>query len=129
MGEAVMADPMRIFAFRRALTIDPYILPVNSATVPVAVQIDQAGIRAAGVTSFKIMNPTNVWVWYRGWNGSASDMPAIKEKGHYLPPGGIDVNTSQIPQWIAAHAQAEPGFPLPSDFTGYRLIMVYGSGL
>ena len=121
-----MADPTRSFPFRRALLINPVLIPVRAT--PQAVQIDQTGIRAQGVTSFKMYNPTNVWVWYRGWNGAQGDMPTVKEMGHYIAPGATDVNTSQIPQWIAAEAQAEPGLPLPSDFTGYRLVMIYGSG-
>lgn len=124
MGQAVID---RVFPFRRALAIDPIIIPV--AATPVAVTIDQAAIRLQGVTAFKIYNPTNVWVWYRGWTGAVGDMPVIAEKGHYLAPGMVDLNTSQIPQWIAAQAQAEPGLPLPGSFTGYRLVMIYGSGL
>lgn len=121
----------RVFPFRRALAINPVFLTINSATVPVPAAVDQVGIKAAGVTSFKMHNPTPFWVWYRGWTGLVGDMPTIKEMGHYIPPGGIDLNTSQIPNWIAAQPQAEPGVPLPSDLAtaGYRLIMIYGSGI
>lgn len=130
MGEAVMADPQRVFAFRRALTVDPVILPINSTTTPVQVPINKAALTAAGVTSFKMHNPTSFWVWYRGWS-TGSSMPTIIEKGHYLPPGGVDLNTSQLPDFIAALPQAEPGVPLPNDLAtaGYRLIMIYGSGM
>lgn len=127
-------DPSRLFPFRRALAINPVLIPVTSLTAGAAVAIDQAGIKAQGVTSFKISNPTPYWVWYRGWNGAAVDMPAIKEMGHYLAPGATEVNTSQIPQWIAAVAQAEPGVPAATDGNGAlvvpgRLVMVYGSGV
>lgn len=126
-----MADPFRLFPFRRALAIDPVILPINSASVPVAVAIAQADIKAAGVTSFKMANPCQFWVYYRGWNGAQSDMPTIANKGHYIAPGAVDINTSQVPQWIAAQAFAEPGVPLPADIAtaGYRLVMVYGAGI
>lgn len=117
----------RVFPFRRALMVDPISIPVSAS--PQAVAINQTAIREQGVTSFKIYNPTNVWVWYRGWNGAAGDMPTILEKGHYLGPGMVDLNSSQIPQWIAAQAQAEPGYPLPGSFAGHRLVMIYGSGL
>lgn len=116
----------RNFPFRRALAIDPIIIPVGSS--PLAVAINQDAIKAQGVTSFKMFNPTDVWVWYRGWNGTQAPIPPVKEMGHYIAPGMVDLNTSQIPQWIAAEPQAEPGRPLPSSFTGYRLIMLYGSG-
>jgi len=133
-----MADttpPGRVFAFRRALTVDPVIIPVASLITGVPVAIDQANLRGAGVTSFKISNATPYWVWYRGWNGAAGDMPTIKEKGHYLAPGATDLNTSQVPMFIAAVAQAEPGVPAATNADGStltvpgRLVMVYGSGM
>lgn len=121
-------EPTRNFPFRRALAVDPIIIPAKAVGTPVSV--DQLSIRAQGVTSFKMTNPCPFWVFYRGWNGAIGDMPAILDKGHYLGPGATDVNTSQIPQWIAAVACAEPGVPLPSDLAtaGYRLVMIYGSG-
>jgi hypothetical protein len=130
-----MAEPGRLIPFRRALTVDPYILPINSASSAVAVPIDKAKLQAAGVLSFKMYNPCPFWVWYRGWNkaadGSNPGTPLIIEKGHYLPPGAVDLNTSQVPDFIAALPQAEPGVPLPSDLAtaGYRLVMIYGAGL
>lgn len=133
-----MADttpPGRVFAFRRALTVDPIILRINSATTPLTTPIDKPALQSAGVTSFKMHNPCPFWVWYRGWfksaNGSNPGPPPIIEKGHYLPPGAVDLNTSQIPDFIAAMPQAEPGFPLPADLAtaGYRLVMIYGSGM
>lgn len=133
-----MADttpPGRVFPFRRALNVDPVILPINSASNPASVPIDKAKLQAAGVTSFKMYNPCPFWVWYRGWSknpdGSSPATPSIIEKGHYLPPGAVDLNTSQVPDFIAALPQAEPGFPLPADLAsaGYRLVMIYGSGL
>jgi len=127
-------EPTRLFPFRRALAINPVIIPVVHLTAGSAVQIDQNAIKSAGVTSFKLYNPSPYWVWYRGWTGLQSDMPAIKELGHCIPPGAVDINTSQIPQWIAAVAQAEPGFPAAADGAGLlttpgRLVMIYGSGM
>lgn len=129
-----MADsnmPSRVFPFRRALAVEPYLLPINSPTTPVPVAISKTALTAAGVTSFKIYNPCPFWVWYRGWNGAVGTMPTIAEKGHYLPPGAVDINTSQLPDYIAAIGQAEPSVPLPSDLAtaGYRLVMIYGSGM
>lgn len=129
-----MMEPQRNFPFRRALTVNPIIIPVLSITTGTATAVDKTAIQAAGVTSFKMYNPTPYWVWYRGWNGAAGAMPVIKEMGHYIPPGGVDLNTSQIPDWIAAVAQAEPGVPAPvagdnaTLVTAGRLIMIYGSG-
>ncbi len=121
----------RTFPFRRALAVNPVIIPINHATNAVAVEINQTAIRNAGVTSFKMHNPTPFWEWYRGWTGAAGDMPTIKEMGHYIAPGATDLNTSQVPQWIAAIGQAEPGLPIPADIAtaGYWLVIVYGAGL
>lgn len=129
-----MAEPSRIFAFRRALQIEPVIVPVTSRTQGSPVAIPQQAIRDQGATSFKVSNPNPFWVWYRGWNGAQSDMPAIAEKGHFLAPGATDLNTSQVPQWIAAVACDEPGVPAPANAQGVlttpgRIVLVYGAGI
>jgi len=128
-----MADLSRSFPFRRALVINPIIIPVTSLTAGSAVAVDAAAIKAAGVTSFKMCNPSPYWVWYRGWNGAIGSMPTIKEMGHYIAPGATDINTSQIPDWIAAVAAVEPGVPAAADGSNVltvpgRLVMIYGSG-
>lgn len=128
-----MADPGFIRPFRRNLTISPFIWLVGLNPVPK--QIGRATLAAAGVTAFKIHNPNPFWCWYRGWNGSADDMPTIKEMGHYIGPGVTDINSSQVPDWIAAVADDEPGFPITDAqgnwlFEGRRtrMVMIYGSG-
>lgn len=128
-----MAETTRSFAFRRNTQINPFIIPVGVDPVPL--QIGAALLRDKGVTSFKITNATPCYIWYRGWNGLISDMPVIKEKGHYLAPGATDINSSQIPDWIAAVADDEPRFPIYDGqgnflYPGKRLraVMLYGSG-
>ena len=127
-----MADSL-VQPFRRNLTVDPVIIPVGvtAAAVPVA------AMTTKGVTSFKMHNPNPFWVWYRGWTGAASDMPTIREKGHYLAPGATDLCRTQMPNFIAAVAEDEPGFPIYDANNGgsflyagmrTRLVMIYGSG-
>ena len=129
-------EPSRLFPFKRNLTVNPLIIPVGLA--PVATQTaGSQGLMTAAVTTFKVSNPCPFWVWYRGWNGAKSDMPAIVNMGHHLAPGAIDINTSQTPDWIAAVACDELGAPLYAadgttplyDMTKARLIMVFGSGM
>ena len=129
-----MAEPtVGLTLFRRNLEINPFIWSVGITPVPKPIGRDL--LQGKGVTSFKICNPNPFWVWYRGWNGSAGDMPAIKEMGHYLAPGATDINRSQVPDWIAAVADDEPGFPI-YDANGAwlyqgqrtRMVMIYGSG-
>ena len=118
--------------FRRNLNFDPVIIPVGLAGQAIAVPPMTNG----GVTSFKMYNPCPFWVWYRGWQGVAGDMPVIRDKGHYIPPGGVDICRTQMPQWIAAVADDEPDFPIyAQDGTTFlyaskrcRLVMIYGSG-
>lgn len=113
------------FPFRRETRLDPFIIPALQAPTPLA--IPKAKLTEYGVSSFKMANPNPFWVWYRGWNGTVEDMPTIAGKGHYIAPGAVDVNTSQIPDWIAAIAAEEPGFPL-TGVQGTHLVMLYGGG-
>lgn len=119
------------FPFRRETRLDPFIIPCVLTPAPLA--IPKAQLTDYGVSSFKMANPNPFWVWYRGWNGAAGDMPTIAGKGHYIAPGAVDVNTSQIPDWIAAVAAEEPGFPLTDAQGGFlypeaHLVMLYGGG-
>lgn len=131
-----MEPTQGITLFRRNLTLNPYIIPVGpagTAATPLAIGRDM--LAGKGVTSFKISNPNPFWVWYRGWNGTADQMPTIVGMGHYLAPGATDVNRSQVPDFIAAVADDEPMFPI-FDANGQwlyagkrtRLVMIYGSG-
>lgn len=126
--------------FRRNLSFSPVLIPVGASGIATVVPPMTAG----GVTSFKMANPNPFWVWYRGWTGAASDMPAVKDMGHYIAPGAVDICRTQMPQWIAAVAAEEPDSPLyPSGASTVttlgsgqitwggipcRLVMVYGSG-
>lgn len=118
--------------FRRNLEVDPIIVPVGLTPTATAV----VAMTGKGVTSFKIANPNPFWVWYRGWVGTAAQMPQIADKGHYIAPGAVDICRTQMPQWIAAVAAGEPGLPVadPNNGTflyagaGCRLVMLYGSG-
>ncbi len=125
--------------FRRNLTADPIIIPVGVSGIATPVP----AMTGCGVTTFKMHNPNPFWVWFRGWQGVAGDMPTIKDKGHYIAPGAVDICRTQMPQFIAAAGAAEPDLPLnPAggaaavDANGViqwngitcRLIMIYGSG-
>lgn len=121
-------------AFRRNLTIDPIIIPLG--VTPTPVHVGRTLLDTKGVTTFKMANPNPFWVWYRGWNGLESAMPTIEGMGHFLAPGATDINSSQIPDWIAAVPSDEPGFPVYDGNGGYlyagkrtRLVMIYGGGL
>lgn len=128
-------SPNRTFPFRRNLNIDPLIVPCG--LTPVATMIGQTNLEAAGVTSFKVSNPNPFWVWYAGWRGAASAMPPVAGKGHFLAPGATDLNTSQLPDYIAAVASDEINFPIfDTNGTTFmyaarspRLVFVFGSGM
>jgi hypothetical protein len=130
-----MVEPTQgITLFRRNLTLNPFIIEVGLTPKPL--QVGRDNLAGAGVTSFKITNPNPFYVWYRGWNGAKEDMPPnIKGMGHYIGPGVTDINRSQVPDWIAAVADDEPGFPI-FDANGnflyegkrLRLVMIYGAG-
>ena len=130
MGEAIMADSL-IQPFRRNLNVPPVIGPVG----PTAVATVVPAMTGQGVTSFILSNPNPFHMWFAGWRGSAGDMPNIKENGHYLHPGEKYLGRTQMPQWVAAVADDEPGFPIFTAggdwaFTGKRtrFVLIYGSG-
>lgn len=120
-----MPNDTMLQPFRRNLSVDPVLIPVGVST-PVATVVPP--MNGKGVTTFKMYNPTPYWVWYAGWTGQVGDMPTIKEKGHYIAPGMVEVNRTQMPQWIAAIADDEPSAPLGTVTARLRLVMIYGSG-
>lgn len=124
------ADPLTQ-PFRRNLNVAPLIVPVSMDGTPTAVPAMSGG----GVTSFKVVNPNPFWVWYRGWQGTAADMPMVRGLGHYIGPGVHDINRTQMPQWLAAVPDDEPNYPIYDANGGFlhagkrlRLVFVYGSG-
>lgn len=132
-------EPSRTFPFKRNLTVNPLIVPAGM--VPVAkATVGSIQLMTAAVTTFKVSNPNPFWVWYRGWNknqdGSQPATPAIADMGHHLAPGAIDINTSQMPDFIAAVAVDELGAPLYTadgttllyDMSKARLVFMFGSG-
>lgn len=126
-----MSDSM-VQPFRRNLQVRPIIGPVGPQPVAVAVP-DMTGL---GITSFIIHNVSPVYFWFAGWKGTAGMMPNILENGHYIAPGEKYLGRTQMPNFVAAHADAEPNFPAYDEqgnwlFTGQRLrwILTYGSGL
>jgi hypothetical protein len=123
------------FAFKRNLKIDPLLIPCGVNPVPVPT-IGGTKLMAARITTFKVSNPNPFWVWYRGWVGAVGDMPMIANMGHHLAPGAVDINTSQVPDFIAAVACDELGAPI-FDANGNwlypgkspRIVMMFGSGM
>lgn len=129
-------EPSRLFPFKRNLTVNPLSIPAGLTGTAIPT-IGSAALMAANVTTFKVSNPNPFWVWYRGWNGTSGQMPAIAGMGHHLAPGAIDINTSQTPDYIAAVAVDELGAPLYAadgttllyDMSKARLVMMFGSGM
>jgi len=125
-----MADSL-IQPFRRNLNVRPVIGMVGLTPQPVAVP----AMTGQGVTSFIVRNPNPFHIWFAGWRGNPGDMPDIKENGHYLHPGEAYLGRTQMPQWVAAAADDEPGFPIYAadgkwlyEGKRTRFILIYGSG-
>lgn len=118
--------------FRRELSTKPVIIPVGVSPQATVVP----AMTGKGVTTFLMRNPNPFYVWYAGWTGAAADMQAdLRENAHYIGPGESYIGRTQMPTWIAAQADAEPGFPIVDAqgnwlFAGQRtrLVMIYGSG-
>jgi len=128
-----MPDVNPARAFKRNLTIDPFVIPVSAEPQPLA--IGGALLQARGVTTFTMQNPNLFWVWYRGWTGSQSSMATPMLKGHLIAPGGEHLRASQTPDFIVAMPWPRPGWPLiEADGTPVQtdsesvLIYTLGSG-
>lgn len=116
--------------FRRNLSVRPVIFTVGLMPTPTPVP----PMVAQGVTSFIVQNCTPFYFWFAGWAGPATDMPDIKENGHYIAPGEKYIGRTQMPQFVAAVLDDEPLFPLYTNnqFNGagmrLRGVLTYGSG-
>jgi hypothetical protein len=119
--------------FRRNLTVAPVMIPVGLAPVATVVP----AMTNKGITTFLMKNPNPFYVWYAGWVGAESAMPAdLRANGHYIAPGETYIGRTQMPTWIAAQADEEPNFPIRDPNNGTwlyqgirtRLVMIYGSG-
>jgi len=121
-----------ILPFRRNLDVAPVVIPVGLSPQATAIP----SMAGKGVTTFLMHNPNPFWVWYAGWVGTASVMPAdLRGAAHYIGPGQSYIGRTQMPQWIAAQADSEPNFAVTDAngawlFAGQRtrLVMIYGSG-
>jgi hypothetical protein len=125
-----MSDSL-IQPFRRNLKAKVIIGPAELTAVPTRVP----PMNGQGVTSFLVINPNPFWIWFAGWKGAPTDMPAILENGHYLAPGEKYVGRTQMPDYVAACADEEVGFPIKDSggnwlYTGKRtrFVLIYGSG-
>lgn len=129
-----MADPNRVRAWKRNLSIDPYVLPVRIVGAPKPVQIGRQMLSDAGITTYTMQNPNLFWVWYRGWFGTEANMVTPFMKGHLIAPGGEHLRQSQAPDWIVAIPWSRPGWPTVRDGTPVQtdaesmLIYTLGSG-
>jgi len=118
--------------FRRNLTVPPVIIPAGMS--PVATPIPSMTLK--GITTFLMKNPNPFYVWYAGWTGAETAMPAdLRGNGHYIAPGETYIGRTQMPTFIAAQADSEPGFPITDGSGNWlyqgqrtRLVMIYGSG-
>lgn len=126
-------SPNRVFPFKRNLTVSALHVPCGMTMVPT--HIGQGSLEAAGITAFKVSNPNPFWVWYAGWR-DGQPVPTVAGNGHFLAPGATDLNTSQLPDYIAAVASDEINFPITDSNGAFlyatrnpRLVFVFGSGM
>lgn len=117
--------------FRRNIAVAPVVGTIGLDPIPKAVP----PMIGAGVTSFILTNPNPFFIWFTGWRGSADDMPNIKENGHYLHPYEKYLGRTQMPQWVAACPDDEPGYPITDSEGNWlfanrrtRFVLIYGSG-
>lgn len=126
------------FPFRRETRMEVLAIPVTAPGAPLQpVAVDKAKLAEYGVASFKWFNPTQMVVWLRGWTtgGTPTD---ISRQGHGLPPGALEVNSTQFPDMVAVVASDEPDVRCLDGVTvgtgsflypGRVVFMTYGGGV
>jgi len=105
------------FAFRR-LT-DPFMLTVAPTAQRFDVPVD---LKAAGYTSFCVVNPNAFWVRLKGSNGTYSSVTTTT--GWMLPPGFFGVFSTQYPDFMSAMSVTAQGLTAGSGV----LEVSYGGG-
>jgi len=110
--------------FRNILR-DPFIAPVvtgGKTTAYPQAMVD--AIRNKGCSSFRIINPNQCCIRFRGASG-LTDVISENE-GRLLGPGGVEVFSTQNPTHLSVMPVARPGFPIPSELAPVELN--YGIG-
>jgi len=109
----------------RNIIRDPFIpaiaLTAKTTAYPAAFL---AAMAAKGCSSFRIINPNQCCIRFRGASG-LTDVIAENE-GRLLGPGGVEVFSTQNPTHLSVMPVARPGFPIPSELAPVELN--YGIG-
>ena len=109
----------------RNLIRDPFIaLVVSGGKTTAYPQAFLDGMVAKGCSSFRIINPNQCCIRFRGATGT-TDVIAEGE-GRLLGPGGVEVFSTQNPTHLSVMPVARPGFPIPAELAPVELN--YGIG-
>jgi hypothetical protein len=110
--------------FRNILR-DPFV-PAIAATAKTTVYPPDmlAAIRDKGCSSFRIINPNQCYLRFRG---ATAPTDLIQEgQGRLIGPGAVEVFSTQNPTHLSVLPVARPGFPVPADLAAPELN--YGIG-
>lgn len=90
------------FCFRRAT--DPFLLTVGPTAQKFDVPVD---LKAAGYTSFCVVNPNPFWVRLRGSNITYAAVTSTT--GWMFPPGFFGIFSTQYPEFMSAMSVTAQG--------------------
>lgn len=109
----------------RNIIRDPFVPGIGAGPVTTAYPAALlAAMQAKGVSSFRIINPNDCAIRFRGATGM-SDL--IQEgEGRLLGPWGVEVFSTQNPTHLSVMPVARPGRPIPADLAPVELN--YGIG-
>ena len=84
-----------------------------------------AGMAAKGCSSFRIINPNQCYIRFRG--ATAMDDVIQEGQGRLLAPGAVEVFSTQNPTHLSVMPVARPGFPIPAELASPELNYGIGS--
>lgn len=108
----------------RNIIRDPFMPEIGQSAITTAYPADMAATIAAKCSSFRIHNPNQCYIRFRGATGLNDK---IKEgEGRSLAPGATEVFSTQNPTHLSVMPVARPGFPIPAELAKPELN--YGIG-
>jgi hypothetical protein len=108
----------------RNIIRDPFVPEIGQTAKTTAYPRAMIDVIKAKCSSFRVSNPNQCYVRFRGANGSGD---LIKEyEGRQVGPGAVEVFSTQNPTHLSVIPVARPGFPIPSDLAPLELN--YGIG-
>jgi hypothetical protein len=109
----------------RNIIRDPFVPEIGASAKTTAYPPAMIDAIAAKCSSFRIVNPNQCWIRFRGATGP-NDKIADGE-GRIIGPGAVEVFSTQNPTHLSVLPVARPGYPIPAELASLELNYGIGS--